>query len=165
MFRELCRRVGATCRGLSDGSSSTPRTSRAQGEVGSEHCSGSCSHSRCVSTDNGTSPAHARGKCRDAQRCRNLTWRMYCLPYRHVSSTCQSLLGDDRDLGLCFNVQQLLQHPPPRTWSCPGKEWTWGDSKHEHHLSRSGTPVRLSFTLTRSFSSLISCPGIVRYFD
>ena len=28
---------------------------------------------------------------------------MYCLPDRHVGSTCQSFLGDDRDSDLCFN--------------------------------------------------------------
>ena len=51
----------------------------------------------------GPPPLHACGNCRDAERSGNLTRRMYCLPDRHVGYTCQSFLGDDRDLDLCFN--------------------------------------------------------------
>ena len=47
--------------------------------------------------------AHTCGHGRDAQRSRDPAWRMYCLSGRHVRSTCQSLLDNDRDLDLRFH--------------------------------------------------------------
>ena len=56
---------------------------------------------------------HAYGHGRDAQRSRNSTWRMYCLSDRHVRSTCQSLLGNDRGLrfdSCCSTPLVVLGH-------------------------------------------------------
>ena len=75
--------------------------------------------------------AYSCGNGRDAQRSRNPTRWMYCLPDRHVRTTRQSLPHSEHDLDLRFKFQQLLQHSPNRTWSYPGKERAWGNSEHK----------------------------------
>ena len=98
--------------------------------------------------------AYTCGNGRDAQRSRDPTRRMCCLSDRHVRSTCQSFLGNDRGTDLRFEFQQLLQYSSRRTWSCSGKERARSNPKHEHQLSCSSLSVGI-FLLSLSLSHRI----------